>query len=187
MNNPALYRKIAARFLKSQADFAAQFELARHDADASAAMRTAHTLKGNAGNIGATQLQQTAGDLETACAQGAKPPQLDELMAPLGAALDEVIEGLLAWLGPAGSQPSLQALPTALPMGLEPMVLAAELKRLQTLLEDFDREAEDVVVDLLQRLQGASPAPALEVVAGFIDQYEFDEALKVLAELASDV
>jgi signal transduction histidine kinase/CheY-like chemotaxis protein len=185
MNNPALYRKIAARFLKSQADFAAHFEQARHDTDASAAMRMAHTLKGNAGNLGATQLQQAAGLLETACAQGAAAQQLDELMASLRPVLDEVIAGLLAWMGSADSQPSSQALPAAQTMGLEPSVLAAELQRLRSLLEDFDREAEDLVADLLQRLQGAAPAPVLEVVAGLIDQYEFDEALKALAELGA--
>ena len=64
-------------------------------------------------------------------------------------------------------------------------MLAAELQRLRSLLEDFDREAEDLVADLLQRLQGAAPAPVLEVVAGLIDQYEFDQALKALAELGA--
>jgi HPt (histidine-containing phosphotransfer) domain-containing protein len=148
-------------------------------------MRMAHTLKGNAGNLGATQLQQAAGLLETACAQGAAAQQLDELMASLRPVLDEVIAGLLAWMGSADSQPSSQALPAAQTMGLEPSVLAAELQRLRSLLEDFDREAEDLVADLLQRLQGAAPAPVLEVVAGLIDQYEFDEALKALAELGA--
>ena len=183
MNNPALYRKIAARFLKSQADFAVQFAQARRDSDTSAPMRLAHTLKGNAGNIGATQLLRAAGALETACAQGVSAPRIDELMVPLQAALDEVINGLRGWLGSGDSQSSM---PQAQAMSLEPMALALELKRLQMLLEDFDREAEDVVADLLQRLQGASPAATLQVVAGFIDQYDFDEALKVLAGLVSD-
>jgi signal transduction histidine kinase/DNA-binding response OmpR family regulator/HPt (histidine-containing phosphotransfer) domain-containing protein len=185
MFKPELYRKIASRFLASQADFAAQFEQARHDTDASAALRTAHTLKGNAGNLGATNLQLAAEVLETACAEGAAALEIDAALAPVRAALDEVIEGLQGWLGSAGLQSLPQSVTAATPTSTEPLVLAAELQQLRNLLLESDREAEDLVAELLQRLQGAAPAAALKVVAGFIDQYEFEDALKALEDIES--
>ena len=192
MNSPALYRKIATSFVRSQADFVAHFEQSRHDPDTSAATRAAHTLKGNAGNLGAVQLQLAAAALEKACADGAADSVIHEALVPVQAALDQVLAGLRGWLGAAGAQ---QTPTTAQPanattegsqlVNSPPLALAADLQRLRKLLLDSDQEAEDVVSELLQRLGGAAPAPALEVVARFIDQYQFDEALKALALIES--
>lgn len=177
MNNPTLYRKIATRFLQGQADFFARFEQSRHDADTTAATRVAHTLKGNAGNLGAVQLQLAAGELEAVCARGDSGPQIDEALAPVRLALEQVLEGLRGWMGSADYA---QTLPAAPPAKAKPLALAADLQRLRRLLMDSEQEAEDLVNELLQQLNGAAPAPALEVVARFIDQYDFDEALKAL-------
>lgn len=196
MNNPALYRKIATSFVRSQADFVAHFEQSRHDPDSSAATRAAHTLKGNAGNLGALQLQLTAAALEKACAAGAAS-QIDEALVPVQAAHDQVMAGLRGWLGAADAQQIMtaaqpvKAQPVDAPsvnsqsVNPTPLALAADLQHLRKLLLDSDQEAEDVVSALLQRLNGAAPAAALEVVAHHIDQYQFDEALKALALVKS--
>ena len=196
MNNPALYRKIATSFVRSQADFVAHFEQSRHDPDSSAATRAAHTLKGNAGNLGALQLQLTAAALEKACAAGAAS-QIDEALVPVQAAHDQVMAGLRGWLGAADAQQIMtaaqpvEAQPVDAPsvnsqsVNPTPLALAADLQHLRKLLLDSDQEAEDVVSALLQRLNGAAPAAALEVVAHHIDQYQFDEALKALALVKS--
>jgi HPt (histidine-containing phosphotransfer) domain-containing protein len=192
MNNPALYRKIATSFVRSQADFVALFEQSRHDPDTTAATRVAHTLKGNAGNLGALQLQLAAAALEKTCADGAAAHQIEEALVPVQAAHDQVMAGLRDWLGVADSQQSLTAAqPVDAPsvnsqsVNPKPSALAADLRRLRKLLLDSDQEAEDVVSALLQQLNGAAPATALEVVARHIDQYQFDEALKALALVES--
>ncbi|OWF66584.1 hypothetical protein B6A14_00965 [Polynucleobacter hirudinilacicola] len=182
MNNPMLYRKIAISFLQTQSDFVNQFKKSQHDPDSSAATRMAHTLKSNAGNLGAAELQLAAEMLERICANGADAQKIHEALLPVQVALDQVTAGLRSWIDSAGSQQSLNV---AQSVNSEPLVLAADLQRLRILLMDSDQEAEDLVNELLRRLSGAPPTPALEVIARFIDQYQFDEALKALALIES--
>ncbi|AWI79627.1 hypothetical protein CEW87_09725 [Parazoarcus communis] len=66
----ALLVRLIRGFSRDFADWAQRFRAALADGDLSTAVRLAHTLKGAAGNVGATQLQTTAGQLEVALAQG---------------------------------------------------------------------------------------------------------------------
>ena len=50
--NKALYRRLLGKFASSSAGFGEQFQKTRQDADATAAIRCAHSLKGSAANMG---------------------------------------------------------------------------------------------------------------------------------------
>ncbi|MEE1673954.1 transporter substrate-binding domain-containing protein [Agarivorans aestuarii] len=66
--NANLYFKLLNKFSLNQRSFAEQFERACGESDWVLATRLVHTLKGNAGNIGALALQAAAAELEAVSA-----------------------------------------------------------------------------------------------------------------------
>ncbi len=67
MNDPEIYRQVLQLFRKDQGDFCQQFQEALRGDDPKVPIRLAHTLKGIAGTVGATQLQEEALQLEMLC------------------------------------------------------------------------------------------------------------------------
>ncbi|WPD22902.1 MAG: ATP-binding protein [Candidatus Electrothrix scaldis] len=67
MNDPEIYRQVLLLFRKDQGSFAQQFQDAQAGEDPAAPTRLAHTLKGIAGTVGATRLQEEALQLEMLC------------------------------------------------------------------------------------------------------------------------
>ncbi len=88
LGKKSLYLSILRKFVAGQKDTAAEIFLALEDKNLHTAERLAHTLKGVAGTIGATELQGLAERLESAIKDG-RPQQeidaqFDELKMPLG-------------------------------------------------------------------------------------------------------
>ena len=94
----ALYRKILCMFRDRERDFESRFHAAL-EAGSSAAARHAHDLKGEAGTLGAYELQLAAEALERACVQGVQTEEVKALAEKVTELLDPVIVGLQA-LGP---------------------------------------------------------------------------------------
>ncbi len=69
-NDLEFYQKMLGMFLDSQRDFSRSFKAAQQDDDPSAAVRSAHTLKANAANIGAGDVVEAAQQLEMLCDEG---------------------------------------------------------------------------------------------------------------------
>ncbi len=67
MNDPEIYRQVLQLFRQDQGDFSRQFQEAQVGDDPNAPTRLAHTLKGIAATVGATQLQEEALRLEMLC------------------------------------------------------------------------------------------------------------------------
>ncbi|MCI5139698.1 MAG: Hpt domain-containing protein [Candidatus Electrothrix sp. AR1] len=67
MNDPEIFRQVLQLFRKDQGDFACQFKESLTGDDPDAPTRLAHTLKGIAATVGATQLQEEALRLEMLC------------------------------------------------------------------------------------------------------------------------
>ncbi|MBP7635365.1 response regulator, partial [Candidatus Ozemobacteraceae bacterium] len=80
MGNVDLYRRLAVRFCHDLKDFRADFVASQTSSDPTASIRCAHTLKGTAGNIGATDLQGWAAKLEQASQSGAEPAVIAHLL-----------------------------------------------------------------------------------------------------------
>lgn len=95
----ALYRKILCMFRDRERDFGARFRAAL-ETGSNAAARHVHDLKGEAGAIGAYEIQLAAEALERACAQGLQTEEVTELAERVAGLLDPVIVGLQV-LGPA--------------------------------------------------------------------------------------
>ncbi|HQG29577.1 MAG TPA: response regulator, partial [Candidatus Ozemobacteraceae bacterium] len=94
MGDVGLYRHLAIRFCHDLKDFRAEFVTAQTSIDRTAATRCAHTLKGTAGNLGATDLHDLAARLEQACQTGAEPaavaPLLDQTVQELSRVVKEL-------------------------------------------------------------------------------------------------
>ena len=176
MNNEKLYRRQLVMFRDSQGTFAEAFRAAQADPDPSAATRAAHTLRGTAGNIGARQVQAAAEELEKACRDGAEPERIQGLLDRVLAELQPVVEGLKQ----VDRATRESAAPKA-PGDLE--ALKVGLKRLKALLEDSDTEASDLVESLLPLAHGLPQEDALKKVTEAINAYDFDAALRSLAEI----
>jgi HPt (histidine-containing phosphotransfer) domain-containing protein len=95
----ALYRKILCMFRDRERDFKSRFHAAL-DEGSSAAARHAHDLKGEAGTLGAYEVQLAAEALERACVQGVQTEEVKALAEKVTGLLDPVIAGLQV-LGPA--------------------------------------------------------------------------------------
>jgi len=174
-HNLALYRRLLVKFAAGQAHFAESFEQARQDhSDAAAATRCAHTLRGVAGNIGATGVASAAAALEQACAEEAPAETLQPLLEQTLAALEPVLAGLAALTretAPAASTGARGGAPSPEAMAM--------LGKLRLLLEDNDAEAGDLLDAVRERLsaEGAELAQALAPVARAIENIDFDVAL----------
>jgi signal transduction histidine kinase/DNA-binding response OmpR family regulator/CHASE3 domain sensor protein len=102
--NRKLYLKLLRQFADQQADAPTQIAAQLAAGDFATAERTAHTVKGIAGNLGAGGVQATAGDLEMAIREHAEPPRLEALRQKFSDVLSDLLTRL---------RPALEAEPVA--------------------------------------------------------------------------
>jgi polar amino acid transport system substrate-binding protein len=179
--NQVLYRRLLIKFRDSQSDFAAQFAAARLDADDAAATRCAHTLKGVAANVGATEVRVAAAQLEAACLAGQPEPEIEVLLGLACAALDIVMPALATLeVGEHG------ATNEDTPAEVDPALVKSLLERLAELLEDCDADAAEIV-DQLRPLVAHSPQrSSFKRIEKLVEDYEFDDALEIVQQWAVD-
>ena len=168
-----LLRKLLGYFCANHGEDVARIRQALHDGDRETATRTAHTLKGLAGNIGAERLGRQAAALETQLRQGSCDPQ---------ASLTELEGELRDLLARIAAAPGMLSAETAHAQGghLDLGGLRDGLRRLVGLLRNDDGEAGKCLGELLDALNGLGldePAAELQRLIG---RYQFDEALALL-------
>ncbi|MGA1622654.1 MAG: response regulator, partial [Synechocystis sp.] len=98
LGKETLYLSLLRKFVAGQATVVDQIRQAMADGDRPVARRLAHTLKGVAGNIGATTLQAQATTLEQTLK--ANSPDWETAIATLAATLTPLIEALAQQLPP---------------------------------------------------------------------------------------
>ncbi len=180
MNNLKLYTRLLGRFRDSAANFAGQFAAAQADAaDPVAAERCAHTLKGNAGNIGARGVQAAAAALEVACRDGVGQPVTDELLAKTVQELSPVLEGLAALCPEESSAVETQT-------EANPVEIRELKERLKDLLQASSAKAGPLASELSGLLQGTAQAEAMRQVAAATADYDFDAALEALEKISEE-
>ncbi len=168
----ALYRKLLMKFRDNQADFPAQFRAAYESGDITGALRLAHTLKGLAGSIGATALQESAAALEKA----SQEPVDAELTRDALARVSEKLQSLIEALGVLDTQ-------SAVKHGSETVdkeMFLPLLHEIRRLLEEDDTEALECAQRLKQFEGIDAYAKELDEVTKKIESYAFEEALDVL-------
>ncbi|MDA8485404.1 response regulator [Pseudomonas resinovorans] len=179
MGKRDLYLRLLRKFHASQLRFSEQFQQASASDDPTAPTRLAHTLRGTAGNIGAGTVAQAAAALEQACLAGeaseeiqARLLEVERVLAPLLAALAGVAQSSPATELPAA--PRSQAR------------FGARLTELKRLLADSDAAALDTLKSLQTMATGPAEAALLAKVAQQVELFDFDRALEMLQEMATE-
>jgi len=112
--------------------------------------------------------------LESACREDTAPDAMKQLLDKVAAALAQMLAGLSLLEQPETSTQT---------QAKDPEKRNALLTRLRVLLEDDDTAAVDVVEEL-EALAGSEDQPGtLKRLTAAIGEYDFEEALKALAEL----
>jgi CheY-like chemotaxis protein len=171
LGNEASYLKMLRKFMSSQCNAIHQVRLALSQEDWLSAERAAHTLKGVAGNIGATRIQADAGELEAALCRKAARPQVEALAERTQQSLADLIGTLTRQLPPETAMaPALE---------VDAGQLKAIVEQLTHLLENDDASALDLFGDNAALLQFAYPACFKEMENALMG-YEFASALEYL-------
>jgi signal transduction histidine kinase/DNA-binding response OmpR family regulator/HPt (histidine-containing phosphotransfer) domain-containing protein len=172
-NNPAFYATLLQKFVISQEAAVQRIQQALGEGDRTSAERHAHTLKGVAGNLGATPLQHAADALETALREAKDDGAVSAGMAHTALLLGELVQDLRAIAGLVVKPPpaSTQALTAA--QRNAALGVAQDIKRL---LQQDDPQAADVWQTHALALRALYPAaPQIEAA---ISSFDFEEALR---------
>ncbi|BDT68562.1 sensor histidine kinase RcsC [Comamonadaceae bacterium OS-1] len=177
LGRESLYLSMLAKFATGQRDVLQRIAAALPD-DAATAERLAHTLRGLAGSLGATELQGDATALETAIRQHQPREAIDGLIGVCAARLDPLVAALAAQL--PGLQDGIGAAPTG---AFDAEQFQAVRSRLMGLLGEDDPRAADVWRDHAPLLR-AGLEGRFDTVAQALADFEFGVALQLLENLA---
>ncbi|TRZ64591.1 MAG: response regulator, partial [Rhodocyclaceae bacterium] len=166
------YTAMLRGFVANQSQAAREIQAALAQNDAKTAERMAHTLKGLAGNIGATGLQQKAGELEKLLREGGASRQSMDALDALRAALDEQVATITA---------ALPAQAEAAPVAIDPVLRDSVLAQMAKLLGNDDPKAEKLLIENTALLSAALPQHFRQLNEA-IRQFDFEAALAVLNE-----
>jgi polar amino acid transport system substrate-binding protein len=170
--NRRLYTSLLRQFVEQQGPAIAQVSEALGAGDMSRAELLAHSLKGVAGNIGATRVHAAAARLERVLRDRGGAAEVDTARREAAEALDPLVADLRAALGPVADerpQPST----TTPPDSSRALEAAARLK---TLLSESDPSAADFLQanhPALRPLFGNDRWPRFEAA---VQAYAFDDA-----------
>jgi len=175
--NKKLYRKLLQKFSKGHAQVVEDITRALAEDDMELAERTAHTLKGVSGNIGATDLHKAAVALDDALKK--------EDTEGLNPVLERVSSALHIVLGSIQGVVSQDEKERADAEGVMDTEKIAELMgTLKDLLEDYDAKAVDVLDQLQEHISGVKVEQILKKLSSQISSYDYDDALATLDSLA---
>ena len=177
--NAKLYAKLLTQFQASYESAGDEIAALIAAEDMSTAERSAHTLKGLAGNLGANNLQTAAAELEHLCRDNSDRSAMAASLVHYKAALAETITDVRAYLA---EQPA--AAPQAAPASLDPAALLPQLEAMLTLLRDSDAAAAARFKQLRPSLE-AFDRTITQTLGTAIDGFDFSTAL-ILAESLRD-
>ena len=171
------YRKTLVKVVETETDAVDRIRVALKENDQEAAVRAAHTLRGVAGNIGATTLQANAAELEAELLknEGAAP---DALLEMTKQSLDEAMNIIKMALQSSGQKES-----SAKVEGLSDIDTKAELKELAERIANYDSTAEDAVDALLEKIVDPDLRASLGRLRGKLGDYDFDAAASIVSEI----
>lgn len=164
------------RLLRDSADLAEDTRKALRAGDRETAVRWMHSLKGNAGNLGAMDLMRTSGTLESAIQRGAI--DLDTALTDLDSQLRDLAAASAPWLEergvPGATAPTVARTETGPPLAPE------RLTALRAALQRNDLAALDLLGELEASLMVAWGEAATQALAQAIINLRFGEALAQL-------
>jgi two-component system, sensor histidine kinase and response regulator len=177
--NTNLFGKLVHDFCKKYADIVQDLQAALAAGDREQVTRTAHAVKGVAGNLGALELHRAAGELELWSNQ-AETDASSDCLDIFEKELTQVIKsaGRIKVRAVAGSAGSAE---TQIDKAQPLMVQLAEL------LTEGDAAAEKLVARLREYLAAAAFGERLTQLEEQIGLFDFEDALEVLNGIAAEL
>ena len=169
--NKKLYLKLLRQFSKKEADAAQRIATALAEKDSARAERLAHTVKGAAGNLGASAVQNAAANLEEAIASSAPAAQIEVWRA----SLDECLSSLIRGLEPALEEPDRERAQAG-----DPAQVKEAVEQLSRYLADSNAAAIDYFETAAPHLQIFFEEHKFDHFAGLVRSYAFAEAYEEL-------
>ncbi|MFZ6759487.1 response regulator [Undibacterium sp. Ji50W] len=170
----ARYLTMLRGFVSSQAVVTLQIQTSLQQGDSTTAERLAHTLKGLAGNIGATRLQEISGELELAL-RSAQPTET--LLAATAETLARQVAAILDKLPPEEQKVATVADMTRFKLVSD---------ELAGLLADDNAKAERLLEQHEAMLEAALPSH-FKQIAELIRQFDYEQALLVLNQARAQI
>jgi PAS domain S-box-containing protein len=165
-----LYETILRKYIAGQATLVDELRAAVENQDFELAKRLAHTTKGVSGNIGATEVQDIAAEIEAGLGESVDPVEILDKLTVLQSAL----------------APLLQSLAACLPQDVESVAVTIDREKLAELraqLTDFlkadDSQAADLFEEHASLFQAAWPEQFKSLETD-LKNFDFDQALQTL-------
>jgi HPt (histidine-containing phosphotransfer) domain-containing protein len=173
--NQGRYESLLRRFAQKQAKVVDEIRESLSSADVATAERTAHSLKGAAGTLGAMDVSEKAAAAEIAIrdSQG-----VDEALTALSVSVAIAVEAIEAALPKEGVSNNGK-------VGLDPLAALKPLAELQRLLENDDGEAADFMIEARPVLAGALTDIEIENLGEFVGEFDFEAALGCLTDIVA--
>lgn len=166
----ALYETILRKYISSQATVIDELRSAVTQQDFELAKRLAHTTKGVSGNIGATEVQGLAAEIEAGLGENVESVSILDKLTVLEAALAPLLQSLAACL-------PQEAKAVAVTVDVEKL---AELRgQLTDFLKDDDSQAADLFEEHASLFQAAWP-DQFKSLETDLKNFDFDQALQTL-------
>jgi len=175
--NIKAYIKLLDKFSDNQQHAIADIGHAMMHNDHTTAIRTAHTLKGTAGSIGATKLQKIAAKLETKL----NSKQSRNYMQLLDATALE-LNHILAVIQASKKTPQASTIGERA-AGLDN--LEDKLRTLLQYLDEYNSESEDFLDEIIAHIHDSAMKASLNAIMKKIAQYDFEAAATDLRNLIS--
>jgi HPt (histidine-containing phosphotransfer) domain-containing protein len=166
----ALYETILRKYIASQSTVIDELRAAVAQQDFEWAKRLAHTTKGVSGNIGATEVQGIAAEIEAGLAENVDSVAILDKLTVLQSALAPLLQSL------AGCLPQ-EAKAVTVIIDVEKL---AELRaQLSDFLKDDDSQAADLFEEHASLFQAAWPEQFKSLETD-LKNFDFDQALQTL-------
>ena len=181
MDNRELYMQMLTRFHDSHTDAVSKIRIALNDLDdPRLAERLAHTLKGVAALLGATDIANVAAQVEEKIRAGGASTQLDAWLMQLESEMQIVLQALARVL------PAISAAnPHAPDANVDQEAVHNLIQQIAALLRESDGDAMELLTQSDELLDTALGSAAHEKIARAARQFDFDGGLAALIEGAT--
>jgi signal transduction histidine kinase/DNA-binding response OmpR family regulator len=180
--NKKLYRQMLSMFTSEYANYSQTFAEYLATDQWEEAQRLAHTLKGLTGTLGANDVQVVADQLELAC-KNQQTDATEVALAALTPLLTPLLNALQLYF--AEEQAAAEATAGTETVATQPGRLPDCLPQLQQMLSEGDGEAIELWEEHHKEFASALPAQAMQRISTALQNFEFDTAMGLLAELSS--
>ncbi|AEV30644.1 histidine kinase,Response regulator receiver domain protein,histidine kinase,Hpt domain-containing protein [Sphaerochaeta pleomorpha str. Grapes] len=179
MGNKYLYLDLLKRFVAGQQETPLKIRAALMNKDRHLAERLAHTLKGVAGNIDASELHTAAGELEHAINAGVSDAEIDEMQKKIESIVAETIQDIKI-----GIETTMQGDTVSPKQTTGGRSLAEILETLTYYANESDSEALDYLGSVLTDLYAGCEREQVELLVISLRNFDFASALGILKILS---